>query len=92
MCVCRALFVIPAVVFGDTLFICETDCLRCGNRSSKHKKGPEDGVSERGIKGVRSTWSSSYPCAFNVSSVLDLVQLWTFFLFNRRLQEEDLSV
>lgn len=53
MCVrvCPALFVIPAVVFGDTLFICETDCLRCGNRSSKLKKGPEDGVSEMGKKG-----------------------------------------
>lgn len=39
---CPALFVIPAVVFGDTLFICETNCLRCRDRSSKYKQGPED--------------------------------------------------
>lgn len=68
MCACPALFVIPAVVFGDTLFICETDCLRCRNRSSKEKQGPEDGV--RGEEGVRSMCSFRYICAFNVTSVL----------------------
>lgn len=39
VCVCPALFVILAVVFGDTLLICQTDSLRCRNRSSKQKLG-----------------------------------------------------
>lgn len=76
--VCVCVFVCVAVCTRGQLYLssqpwslvtpcCETDCLRCGNRSSKRRKGLEDGVSEMGEERLRCTQSSCYPRVSDMS-------------------------